>query len=482
METGLKYLDRLASEAVEDESLLVELTDGYRRIGDVQGNAQNANLGDSQGALESYRRAIEVCSKGLQANPESVVLANRLSVLIEREGTILQQLGRTVEALKRFEEALSMLDTLATGTDEDGGIALSRWSSTNRIGDLHSREGRPRQALDYHTRAQGIIESLCQQTPESEHLQRFLAVNHLLVGKDHLQLKDSEGALDSYRKHEQIVSRLHRENPDSALHRRDVAYSNWTIARLLLELGRVDEALERNDNAMQHYLELANSAEDARAQRDLANAFQTQGMVLRAAQRPKEALEAYQRGLAIVTQLCEQDPQNDYGQRDVAIFHNKLGELYEEDLGQLEEAVQSYQQALQRHLMRAEVTDNPMYQRSIAIGHQNVGIVRRKQRRYQEALDEFVKSLNIRQRLREARPEDPTAADDLVYSLRITAWLLATCPEDQLRDGARAVQYAQQAVEIAQQESKLLCTTLAAAHAQAASFDEAQVWHAKPLR
>src|SRR5262245_53176074 len=48
---ALDYLDRLSRESTGDRTLRRELADAYLRVGDVQGNPYQANLGDVPGAL-----------------------------------------------------------------------------------------------------------------------------------------------------------------------------------------------------------------------------------------------------------------------------------------------------------------------------------------------------------------------------------------------------------------------------------------------
>jgi Flp pilus assembly protein TadD len=53
------------------------------------------------------------------------------------------------------------------------------------------------------------------------------------------------------------------------------------------------------------------------------------------------------------------------------------------------------------------------------------------------------------------------------------AWLLATCPEANLRDGAGAVRLAEQACELTRFQRTVMVGTLAAAYAEAGRFAEA---------
>jgi Flp pilus assembly protein TadD len=64
------------------------------------------------------------------------------------------------------------------------------------------------------------------------------------------------------------------------------------------------------------------------------------------------------------------------------------------------------------------------------------------------------------------QPDSPEVLNNL-------AWILATCPQADLRDGAEAVRLAGRACELTRFERALMVGTLAAAYAQAGRFDDA---------
>src|SRR5258707_1476136 len=55
-----EYLDRLSREAQQDAGLQRDLAAAFERLGEIQGGGAGANLGDSQGALESYSKALSI--------------------------------------------------------------------------------------------------------------------------------------------------------------------------------------------------------------------------------------------------------------------------------------------------------------------------------------------------------------------------------------------------------------------------------------
>ena len=91
--------------------------------------------------------------------------------------------------------------------------------------------------------------------------------------------------------------------------------------------------------------------------------------------------------------------------------------------------------------------------------HNIVGTVLIQQGRAGEAIDEWQKVLTI-------QPDNGNAMSNL-------AWVLATSPDDSLRDGTKAVQLASEAVRISGRRIPILFRTLAAAYAEAGDFSKA---------
>jgi tetratricopeptide (TPR) repeat protein len=66
------------------------------------------------------------------------------------------------------------------------------------------------------------------------------------------------------------------------------------------------------------------------------------------------------------------------------------------------------------------------------------------------------------------------------YASRL-AWMLSTCPEERVRDGRRAIQFATKACELTDWKSAWELNTLAAAYAEAGKFDLAIAYQTKAL-
>jgi serine/threonine protein kinase len=143
---GLGYLDRLAKTS-QDPRLRLELADGYRRIGEIQGHPAFANLGDRPGALVSFTRALDL-AEPLERVPEhrtralaSVVATYRLMTSVQPDKALAGQSARAAVAaaerwvaIERSDEARRGLGTALFALATHVGWPESRvhWESAGR--------------------------------------------------------------------------------------------------------------------------------------------------------------------------------------------------------------------------------------------------------------------------------------------------------------------------------------------------------------
>src|SRR5262249_26825753 len=98
VQTALDFLDSSVNSVKGDAGAEKELAKAYRRLGDVQGNVQAANLGDPSAALARYRQAIPLLDDAIQRAPRDLdAIAERL-VLYDRIGALQAYTGQLRDA------------------------------------------------------------------------------------------------------------------------------------------------------------------------------------------------------------------------------------------------------------------------------------------------------------------------------------------------------------------------------------------------
>ena len=237
-----------------------------------------------------------------------------------------------------------------------------------------------------------------------------------------------------------------------------------TIARNNLgdafyQQGRIDEAI------VQFQKTLAIEPNNPEANYDLGTAFFLQG-------RTDEAIAQFQKTLAINSSNVDVH----YNYADV---HNNLGNVFLRQ-GRMDEAIAQFQTALAINPQDANTYYNlgnafrwqgdvneaiVQFQKALAIkpelaeAHYNLGNAVLQQGRVEEAIVHFQKALAIKSDYMEARNN--------------LAWVLATCPQDSMRNGIKAVGLAERANQLAGGGNPVILATLAAAYAETGRFAEA---------
>jgi Flp pilus assembly protein TadD len=417
---------------------------------------------------------ITLCAAGLARMPR--VIPATLVVLL---GALTwQQAGiyRNLETLWR--------DTLAKNPD--------CWLAHNNLGVALVDKGRFDEAIENYYKA-------IQIDPNSADTLNNLGFALAAKGR-------FDEAIENYRKAIQI-------KPNSA-----ITLDNLGMA--LVDKGRFDEAIENFHKAIQ-------------IDPNPADALNNLGFALAATGRFDEAIENYRKaiqinpnsadklnnlGFALATKgRFDEAIENYYKAIQInpnsAITLDNLG-MALANKGQLDEAIENYRKAIQIKPNYAEAHYNlgvalgmlgrldeaaGQYRKAIKIkpdyanAHGNLANVLAAQGKLEEAITEYRQTLELLPKSAQAhfrfgqalQTQHKFEAADLEYQKALElepghlpahlslAWLLATCPEASIRNGAKAVALAQQAVQLSGGKSPEILDTLAAAYAEAGRFPEA---------
>jgi len=419
----------------------------------------------------TYTNLKTLWTETVARNPGAGIAHNNL-------GTILLAEGNVTEAMAHFEKAAAIEPNAA---------------------DVHSNLG---SAL----LQQGLLEAAIRQFRQAISIQPDSALAHNNLGN----VLSRQGRLD-----EAIIQLQKAVEFQPAL-----VSARCNLATALLEAGRVDEAMQH----LQRAIELQPNVSDAYV--SLGSALLAKGQVNEAVADLRKAVELQPTLASTHYSLANallQDGRVDDAilqfQKAVAIepgfapAHNGLANALLQK-GDLDEALAQYQTALSLDPRLAEAhlnLANLLLQRNepdqaiahfqaalrlrpnLAAAHSNLANALFSKGRADEAIAHFQQALKLQPNLAEAHnglanallqkgrvaeaimhyQAAVAAVPNHPYLLNNLAWVLATCPDASIRDGARAVQLAQQAEQLSGGKDPALLGTLAAAYAETGQFTNA---------
>ena len=332
---GLEYLDKLAQDAGDRADLRRELAGAYLKIGDVQGRPFNPNLGDTAGALASYRKAVSTYDSIGAATGADPALRREMALGCQRLSEILSTTGDTKEALVQARRSLQLLqqpgDPSSTG---EGPVAaeLGRElaSSHSRVGDLLSATGDTAGALEHRRRSLAVMEAVAAIAPDDVATIRQLSTAHSKLGNqlgnpNFPNVGDPAGALVELERAVAVLTKGLAANPSNATFRRSLAIGHSNVADVLVALKRPDEALARQRQALASFEALAAAdPANAAAKNDVAISVSKIAEMLDNAGRSAEAVPEFQRALDIHLALAKVDPANESMKLELASDYNRL--------------------------------------------------------------------------------------------------------------------------------------------------------------
>jgi len=294
---ALEYLDSLSKESAGDLSLQRELAAAYDRVGDLMGYSGAANLGDFNGAMESYEKALairEVVAKSIptDASLQSELLSEYFRVsfalfnqgeysqalkylrsglpiaeslahsspnprnidflagIYWQTGTVQNSAGDYAGAAKSFKQAVLIREPSASAPDAKAGLRMHLAGDYIGLATALRGISDPKGASDASKRGLNILLDLSHSDPDNATLREYLAEAYDLSAHVLETSGDTTHALQNYRAGNSIFAELYAADHANALARSNLGFSTLGIARDLLWQRSVSQAMSKAHQAV----------------------------------------------------------------------------------------------------------------------------------------------------------------------------------------------------------------------------------------
>jgi eukaryotic-like serine/threonine-protein kinase len=415
VDLGLRFLDGLSKQTGTSAKLRLELAEAYMRLGDLLGNPDMPNLGDTKAAFESYLKAqplLEIAeaerSSGQSVDRDEYLLAQ--AQLQVRLGEVTAATGSASVTIARYSQAEGIALNLLSR--HEGDLRFDRVAAkilTEKSHILVSKDT-PAAALAAVKEHYPVLLRLIAHHPNDPEFQVSLASEYSAEGRALSLSGDQLAARTSYEKDVALLEELDRRSPRDQSRSRMLMLAYSHVGDLLSnpQLNNLGDSA----GALTAYEKMSRLADEAAAADpqnnlvylDLAMSAGRLGGLRVAQGNPTAALPVLEKAIAGLESLVAKDPNN----RTYTRF--LIGNLELDGDAQLAlshfpaaKALYTRVIALSEPIARMEPND-PGFSAALTEGHLKLGLVLSHESDL-AAIDQINASLAENRRYREAQPD-----------------------------------------------------------------------------
>jgi serine/threonine protein kinase len=331
VDRGLQYLDSLSHESSGNPGLQRELASAYERVGDVQGNPYYANLGDTAGATESYRKALQIRLALAGDRRGSVEDRAALAAVYVKLGFALRAGNNFPAAFEALQRAYPITQKLAADQKDDpkaqdtfAGVCFAMAQCLGDMGDVAG-------ALEYYRKSATIREAITGGSPGFRVgvQTRLAGVYGYMAGVEHLK-GDLDAAISLQGKAHDILVPQVKADPQNARLQQFVLENEYWTGYYLAEKSLPGQALPHLEAALAGYRKMTLAdPHDVLAMRYLGKCYMSVGKALAADGKPSQGIQSAREGVRILEALVAADRGDTaFKPSDLAYARSALAQAY----------------------------------------------------------------------------------------------------------------------------------------------------------
>ena len=322
----LEHLDRMARDAEGDRQTQLDLIDAYTRLGNVQGNVYEQNLGDAKGALASIGKAIALAEPMVRSNPQDQEARRALAKAQEDSGEVLSETGTPQDAVASLKAAAENYDRLIALPGATPALFVEASTVNETLGDEVGEDiglADVPAAIVTYRKAIALDSRALQLDPKYLPAQRGFAHMQFKIGNAELDTDDAQALKDL---------RISLQNADALPEAERAKLTNKRMRALIVrkeavalsDLGEFSQANPLFEQALGSFEEIAaadtSNAKDIRALGDIKRLLLDMASSYESAANPVlaekpgnrrvnllAAQHLWEREAAIIQQIMRQD-------------------------------------------------------------------------------------------------------------------------------------------------------------------------------
>ena len=407
---AVEYLDKLSQESGGDALLERELATAYERIGRIQGNSYYSNLGDTDGALKSYRTSLEIRQRLAALEPDNEKLQTELANSYEGVGDMLYTINDLQGGLHNYENVLQIRQRSVDENDLESRSALADIYS--KIGDIKGLDGYQNLgdtdgALAAYNTAAEIDGEISNAAPDNESYQYQYAQRLENLGNLRGATGKTADAIDVEEKADKIFSALALHNPNNTNYQLAKLSNLISLRWVLSDADRHAEAVEKAREAIAklEQMRLADP-KDTFVPRSLGVSYNALGRSLFLAGDINAALENHRHALQIADGLLAADQSSSEKKQDVVHSLQYLAEAQMAN-AELAPGLANYRRAvsLLEELYAIDATDVRTTD-DLSISNAGIGNTLAAMGNYQAALENLQRSVSFAEATAQRSPSN----------------------------------------------------------------------------
>jgi len=304
LDRAVQFLDGLAQDAGDDVALRLELAEGYRRLGHVQGSSLSENVGNVSAAKASFDKAVRLAEDALTRDPRSVAAAVVATGAYDDVSDARLEAGDFDGAEDAFRRHREIAERLEHEHPTDSAALVSVASSYRNLGYFRGARKDLGGAKLLYVKSIRVYESLPQLNRSDDevmtgHAFALKRLGAILVSEGHLE----EGG-HRYQEALAIDEQVVASHPDNATYRYDMTFSLTDLALVAKKRENFAEAEALYRRALEiRQAALAADPNNVRAIIGVANVHAYLGGVLAKLKRFDEAAGRQRSSLRLRQQL-----------------------------------------------------------------------------------------------------------------------------------------------------------------------------------